>query len=156
MPRKPSPHIVHLSIPGYNAWPYDSGKLHNTTAILDTGANSTYVTHSLLLDNTTLPSSASVTVADGTEHPITASGTLLGHPSIRADLVPSFHQNLVGVSPILNQGALGIITQNEMFLLDSHPYVAKLVDFAIKYSKQNNLIIMTGKNLRLIYHLTEH
>jgi hypothetical protein len=98
------PDYVQPSIPGYNAWPYDSGKLPNTTAILDTGANSTYVTHRLLLDNTTLPSSASVTVADGTEHPITASGTLLGHPSIRADLVSSFHQNLVGVSPILNQG----------------------------------------------------
>ena len=61
-------------------WPYDSGKLSNTTAILDTDANSTYVTHRLLLDNKTLPSSLSVTVADGNEHPITASGTLLGHP----------------------------------------------------------------------------
>ena len=83
------PDFVPASIPGYNAWPYDSGTLPNTSAILDTGANSTYVTHRLLLDNTTLPSSASVTVADGTEHPITASGTLIGHPSIRADLVPS-------------------------------------------------------------------
>ena len=145
------PDYVQPSIPGYNIWPYDSGKLHYTTAILDTGANSTYVTHRLLLDNTTLPSSASVTVADGTKHPITASGTLLGHPSIRADLVPSFHQNLVGVSPILNQGALGIITRNEMFLLDCHPYVAKLVNFAIKYSKHNNLIIMTGQKSHGLY-----
>ena len=45
---------VQPSIPGYNAWPYDSGKIPNTTAILDTGANSTYVKHRLLLvlDNT--------------------------------------------------------------------------------------------------------
>jgi len=61
----------------------------------------------------TLPSSASVIVADGTEHPITASSTLLGHPS--AHLVPSFQHNFIGVSPILNQGALGIIKQNDFF-----------------------------------------
>ena len=38
-----------------------------------------------------------------------------------------------------------------MFLLDSHPYVAKLVDFAIKYSKHNNLIIMTGQKSQGLY-----
>ena len=38
-----------------------------------------------------------------------------------------------------------------MFLLDSNPYVAKLVDFAIKYSEQNNLIIMTGTKSQGFY-----
>ena len=57
----PEPDYVQASIPGYNAWSYDSGTSPNTTAILDTGANSAYVTRRLLLDNTTLPSSASVT-----------------------------------------------------------------------------------------------
>jgi hypothetical protein len=145
------PDYVVPSIQGYNAWPYDSGKSLDSNAILDTGANSTYVTHRLLLENTTLPSSESVLVADGTAHTITASGTLLGHPSIQADLVPSFHQNLIGVSPILNKGALGIIKQDKMVLLARDPYVEKLVDFAINYSERNNLIIMTGSKSHGLY-----
>jgi hypothetical protein len=148
-PREPD--YVVPSIQGYNAWPYDSGKLLDSTAILDTGANSTYVTHRLLLENTTLPSSESVLVADGSAHPITASGTLLGHPSIQADLVPSFNQNLIGVSPILNKGALGIIKHDKMVLLARNPYVEKLVDFAINYSEKHNLIIMTGNKAHSLY-----
>ena len=35
-----------------------------------------------------------------------------------------------------------------MFLLDSHPYDSKLIDSAIKYSEQNNLI---GKKSRGLY-----
>ena len=75
----------------------------HTAAILYTGANSTYVTNRLLLTNLTTPSSASalpLLVADGSNHKIQASGTLLGHSSITADLVPSFTQNLIVVSPI--------------------------------------------------------
>ena len=84
--------FITPTIQGYNAWPYDAGKscISNNTAILDTGANSTYVTNRRLLNNITHPSSESVMVADGTEHPIEASGTLLGHPSIRADLVVDY------------------------------------------------------------------
>ena len=37
--REPDYDYVPVSIPGYNAWPYDSGKSPGTTFILDTGAN---------------------------------------------------------------------------------------------------------------------
>ena len=56
-----------------------------------------------------LPSHQSVFLADGSSHPIQSSGALVGHPSIHADLVPAISQNLIGVSPILANGALGII-----------------------------------------------
>jgi hypothetical protein len=92
-----------------------------------------------------------VVVADGTVHPIKASGTLLGHPSIHADVVPTFTQNLIGISPILERGAVGIIKHDKMRLIESNPYVEKLVDFAIEYSKQNNLIIMTGSKQNGLY-----
>ena len=111
------------TIQGYNAWPYDAGKPNINTAILDTGANSTYVIHRRLLDRQTVPSSESVIVADGTKHPIEASGTLLGHPAINADFVPTFTQNLIGVSPILDKGAFGLIKQDKMVLIKSNPTV---------------------------------
>jgi hypothetical protein len=76
-------------VPGINR-PYDSGILSSSTAILNRGANSTYVNHRRYLTNLSVPSWPSVTVADGTKHPIFASGTLLGHPTVKADLVPSF------------------------------------------------------------------
>jgi hypothetical protein len=98
---------------------------------MDTGANSTYVTDRRLLNNLSLPSHQSVFLADGSSHPIQSSGTLVDHPSIHAVSVPNFSQNLIGVSPILANGALGIIQHDKMVLLQNHPYVKKLVDFAI-------------------------
>jgi len=62
-----------------------------------------------LLDNITKPATEHVIVADGSAHPIEASGTLLGHPSIHADYVLTFTHNLVGVSPIIDSGPVGII-----------------------------------------------
>ena len=38
-----------------------------------------------------------------------------------------------------------------MVLLQNHPCVKKLVDFAIVYSKQNNLIIMTSSSQHGLY-----
>jgi hypothetical protein len=90
-------------------------------------------------------------VADGSTHPIVASGNLLGHPSIHADLVPTFTQNLIGVSPILDKRAVGLITHDKMMLLNSDPYVDNLVNFVIKYSEQNNLIILTGEKSNGLY-----
>jgi len=83
-------------------------------------------------------------VADGSAHTIEASGTLLGHPSIHADYVPSFTNNLIGVSPIINNGAVGIIQRDKMVILDRDHYVDKLVNFVINYSSQNNLVVLTG------------
>ena len=78
-----------------------------TSAILDTGANSSYVITRDPLDNITNPATEHVIVADGSTHSIDASGTLLGHPSIHADYVPSFTNNLIGVSPLIDKGAVG-------------------------------------------------
>jgi len=98
-------------IQGYDAWPFNHGKSISTTAILDTGTNSTYVIHRDLLDNMTNPATDQIIVADRSTHTIEASGTLLGHPSIHADYVPTFTNNLIGVSPIIDNGAVGIIQQ---------------------------------------------
>ena len=86
-------------------------------------ANSTYVIDRRLLDNISLPSHQFAFLADGSSRPIQSSGTLLGHPSIHADLVPTFTLNLIGVSPILANEALGIIQHEKMVLLQNHPYV---------------------------------
>jgi len=59
-------------------------------AVLGTGADSTYINNRRLLDNITHLSAPSVVVADGSIHPIEASGTLVGFLSIHADLVPTF------------------------------------------------------------------
>ena len=83
-------------------------------------------------------------MADGSAHTIEASGTLLGHPSIHADYVPTFANNLIGVSPIIDNGAVGIIQNDKMFILDRDPYVDKLVNFVINYSSHNNLVVLTG------------
>ena len=110
---------VSLSIQGYNAWPFNKGKPIDYNSSLDTGANSTYVTDRRLLDNVSLPSHQSVFLADGSSHPIQSSGTLVDHPSIHADLVPTFTQNLIGVSPILANG------NDKMVLLQNHPCMLK-------------------------------
>ena len=65
--------------PGYKDR-FDEGMSHLPTAILDSGANSTYVIHRHLLENSTIPTSPSVSAADGSSHPILAPGTLVGHP----------------------------------------------------------------------------
>ena len=75
-------------IQGYDVWPYNHDKHTSNTAILDTGANSTYVINRDLLDNITNPATEHVIVADGST--IETSGTLLGHPSIHADYVTYF------------------------------------------------------------------
>jgi len=138
-------------IQGYNAWPFNTGKPIDYSAILDTGANSTYVTDRRLLDNVSLPSHQSVFLADNSSHPIQSSGTLFSHPSIHADLVPTFAQNLISISPISANGALGIIQHDKMVQLQNHPYFKKLVNFAISYSKQNNLSIMIGSSQHGLY-----
>ena len=90
-------------------------------------------------------------MADGSTHTIEASGTLLGYPSIHADYVPSFTNNLIGVSPLIDKGAVGIIQHDKMVILNSTPYVDKLVNFVINYSTQNNLIILTGSKLQGLF-----
>ena len=52
---------------------------------------------------------ASVEVADGSKHPILASGPLVSHPNIHANYAPRVSNNLIGVSPIIDRGAVGII-----------------------------------------------
>ena len=90
-------------------------------------------------------------MADGSTHEIQASGTLLGHPSITAHLVPSFTRNLIGISPILNNGGLGIIKHDKMVVMESNPLVDKIVDFVLSYSENNNLIILTGTKSNGLY-----
>ena len=132
-------------IQGYDAWPFNHGKHTFNIAILDTGVNSTYVINRDLLDNITNPATAQhVIVADGSAHTIEASGTLLGYPSIHVDNVPSFIKNLIGASPIIENGAVGTIQHDKMVILDRDPYVDKLVDFVINYSSQNNLVVLMG------------
>ena len=90
----PKDDFIMPSIQGYNSWPYNSGKeCYESHAVLDTGANSTYINNRRLLENISRPSAQAVIVADGSTHPIEASGTLLGFPSIQADLVPTFKKN---------------------------------------------------------------
>ena len=62
-------------VPGINT-PYDTGINISSPAILDTGANNTYVNDRRLITNLT-SGSASVKVADGSHHPILASGNLV-------------------------------------------------------------------------------
>ena len=57
--------------------PYDAGINISSPAILDTGTNNTYVNDRRLITNLT---SGSVEVADGSHHPILASGNLVSHP----------------------------------------------------------------------------
>ena len=95
--------------------PYDAGINISSPSILDTGANNTYINDRWLITNLT-SGSASVEVADGSHHPILASGNLVSHPSIPAHLVPSFKNNLIGISPIIDTGAVGI-QSNKMTLI---------------------------------------
>ena len=59
---------------------------------------------------------ASVEVVDGSIQPILASGPLVSHPHIHANYVPNFSNNLIGISPIIDRGAVGIIQSNKMTL----------------------------------------
>jgi hypothetical protein len=132
--------------------PPDTGTLtYSPTAILDTGANSTYVTHRRFLTDITAPASPSVTVADGTVHPILASGMLVGYPDITADLVPSFSHNLIGVSHIINNGATRIIRNNKFLIIENTDAVNKLMDFVLKVSHKDNLIILMGTTVNNLY-----
>ena len=81
-------------------------------------------------------------VADGSIHSIEASGTLVCFPSIQADLVPTFKKSYW--YQLLSTGTTGIIKDNKMILVKNTPPVTKLVDFFIKFSDQNNLIITSG------------
>ena len=94
-------------MPGINH-PCDAGITCHSSAILDTGANQTYVNDRRLISNLH-SETASVEVADGSKHPILASGPLVSHPHIHANYVPSFSNNLIGISPIIHRGAVGII-----------------------------------------------
>jgi hypothetical protein len=118
--------------------------------ILDTGANNTYVNDRRLITNLT-SGSASVEVADGSHHHILASGNLVIHPSIPAHLVPSFKNNSIGISPIIDTGAVGIIQSNNMTLVKHSPLVDKILHFVLKYSHDNNLIILTGHKSNDLY-----
>ena len=61
--------FVSPSIQGYNSWPFYSRTMSlDSSAVLDTGANSTYVNYRRLLVNQSSPLSTSVMVADGTTH----------------------------------------------------------------------------------------
>ena len=112
--------FVTPSVQGYNSWPFNSGTTHlDTSAVLDTGANSTYVNNRRMLVNPSSLLSPSVMVADGSTHTIQESGTLIGFSSIQADYVPTFTKYLIGVSPILSNGAVGLITTDKMILVDS-------------------------------------
>jgi len=124
-------------IQGYNSWPFDSDEKSCVShAVLDTGANSTYINNRQLLENMTPPSAPSVMVVGWSIHPIEASGTLVGFPSIHADFVPAlklphwYFTNFVYC----------IITNDKMILLKNTPPV----DFVIQFSDQNNLMIMSG------------
>jgi len=87
---------------------------------------------------------ASVEVVDGSKHPILASGPLVSHPHIHANYVPSFSNNLIGISPIIDRGAVGIIHSNKMTLVRRSSLVDKILNFVLKYSNDNNLIILTS------------
>jgi len=141
-------------LPGINS-PYDAGIQISSPAILDTGANNTYVNDRRLLTNLT-SASDSVEVADGTHHTIVASGTLVNHPSIPAHYVPSFKTNLLGISPIIDTGAVGIIQSNQMTLVKNSPLVDKILNFVLKYSNDNNLIILSGKKSNDLYITNLH
>ena len=110
--------------------------------------------HRYLLDNITNPATDQVIVADGSAHTIEALGTLLGHPSIHADHVPTFTNNLIGVSHIIDNCPVGIIQNDKMVILDRDPYVDKLVNFVINYSSQNNLVLLTGSRSHSPRHET--
>ena len=58
-------------------------------------------------------------------------------------LCPTFTKNFVGVSPILSNGTVGQIQPIKWFWW-TVPQVKKLVDFVIKISEENNLIIISG------------
>jgi len=65
-------------------------QVSNHPAILDTGANNTYVDDRRQITHLT-SASASVEVADGYHH-ILASEKLVNHPSIPAHFVPKFQE----------------------------------------------------------------
>ena len=89
--------------------PNDAGIQPTFPAILDTGANNTYVNDSRLISNIK-SDSAFVEIADSSRLPITDSGTLINDPIIQANFAPSFSKNLIGTSPtLIDKEVVGII-----------------------------------------------
>ena len=89
--------------------PNDVGIQPTFPAILDTGANNTYVNDSRLISNIK-SDSAFVEIADSSRLPITDSGTLINDPIIQANFAPSFSKNLIGTSPtLIDKEVVGII-----------------------------------------------
>ena len=98
--------------------PYDAGIQPTFFEILGTGANNTYVNDRRQISNMKSDSdSAFVEVADGSRLSITASGTLINHSTIQAHFVSSFSNNLIGISPIIDKGAVSIIQSQKMTLV---------------------------------------
>ena len=91
---------------------------------------------------------ASIEVADGFKHPTIASSPLSlvpsYYPHIHTNYVPSFSNNLIGISTIIDRGAVGIIHSNKMTLVRRSSLVDKILNFVLKYSNDNNLIILTS------------
>ena len=94
-------------MPGINH-PYDAAISCQSSAILDAGSYHTYVNDRRLISNLQ-SDSAFVEVADGSRHSTIASGNLVSHSNIHANYVPSFSNNLIGISPVIDRGAVGII-----------------------------------------------
>ena len=76
---------------------------------------------------------------------------MASHPHIHANYVPSFTNNLIGISPIIDRGAVGIIQSNKMTLVKRSRLVDKILNFVLKYSTDNNLIILTGDKSKDLY-----
>ena len=55
--------------------------------------------------------------------------TLVGHPSIHYDFFRTFTKYLIGVSPILANGALGIIQDDKTVRLNNNHYISKICRF---------------------------
>ena len=81
---------------------------------------------------------------------------MVSHPSIQANLVPSFKHNLIGISRIIDTGAVGIIQSNKMTLVKHSPLLDKILHFVLKYSHENNLIILTGYKSSDLYVTNLH
>jgi hypothetical protein len=81
---------------------------------------------------------------------------LANHPSNPAHFVPSFKNNLLGISPIIDSGAVGINKSDKMTLVKTSPLVDKILNFVLQYSNDNNLIILTGKKSNDLYITNLH
>ena len=70
---------------------------------------------------------------------------MVNHPSIPAHFVPSFKNNLIGISPIIDTSSVSIIQSNKMTFVKHSPLVDKILHFVLKYLHDNNLIVLTGQ-----------